>query len=244
MPRLTCPECDADFKPKIPPKPGKKVRCPECEHAFLPETDEEADGDGPKPQKEKRGEDDKPAGKSAKKRKKKSSPKMLALILGGGAVILLVGLVCAGGTIWLIFGRGGAAPAVGGPDGGGKSPNVSKAAYDKLEIGMTNDEIDAILAAPGSKVTRQDAIRVLEQFGKPDGKDPLFFDPGARYILYKSGGQQILVGFGPTKKYGDLCGYKGWFDAKEKKRDGVVFNGTGDGLERHREHFILKIQPN
>ena len=245
MPRLTCPECDAGIPFEGVASARQEARCPECEHAFLPDDDDDEQEDAPK--KKKRADDDdaeptkKKGKKSGKKKKQQSSSVMLFALLGGGALVLVLTLA-VGGVLYFVFGRtggggGGGNVAVkdggkldggkadGGPkrdDGGGggifgKTPTVNKATYNKLEHGLTYDEVDAILA-PGKKVTSQDAIKFVLNIDSFDGLSaaPLSHVPNAKYVLYVEGNKQLLVGFVPTKKYGDVSGYHGIWDPGTK----------------------------
>lgn len=264
MPLLTCPECDAEFKLKTPPKPGKKVRCPGCEHAFLPDDNVEEEDEAP--QKKKRpvddDDDDDERPKKSKKgsKKKQKSSAMLFILLGGGA-LLFFGLIACGGIGYFLFGRGGAGGGGGGivgrdrdkvddakgdgvrPDGGGigigaKSPTINKATYLKLEAGLIPGEVDAIFGAPGTKIGRKDAIKHVLQYEKFDGppEDPLFDEPTATYVIYISGPQQVLVGFVTTKKYGEVCAYHGWWDPVNKNSN--AHHAAKNKQEDDREYVM------
>jgi len=261
---MTCPECDAEFKLKAPLQPGKKVRCPECEHAFLPDNDDEEEDEAPK--KKKRAvddEDDAPEPKKkgkgkARKDKKKSSA--LPLILIGGGVLALIGLLVCGGVLYFVFGRtSGPGPianredgkrgddAKGGDlkiDGGGggifgKSPTINKDTFLKLEAGLTMADVDAIMGAPGTAASRQEATKFVLQYDIfDDGKpvDPLFYEPSAKYVVYVNGPQQLLAGFAASKKHGHLLVDYTWWDSAAKKATGA--HGPPERLDDNRDHVL------
>jgi len=243
---------------KSEPAPGKKVRCPKCEHAFVPpaDDDDEKEDEAPPPKKKKRTDDEDDAPRSSKKSKgaKKKSSMPLLLLLGGGA--MFVALLACGGILFFVFGRGntpivpardGIAKGDGTKDAGkGGGPvavanGVTKANYDKLELGLNAKEMDDILGVVGKVASRQDAINYILNIDTFDGKpeDPLADEPTATYRHYAGNGQQILVGFIKNKKYGDINVYFAWFEEATKKNNQT--STTTFGIEGTREYGLKVV---
>jgi hypothetical protein len=202
MAKLVCPECEATFKPKNPPPPGKKTRCPECQHAFVPDTDDD-DAEETSPRNKKKNGDGKSTGKSAKKKKnKKSGSTTLVLLLVGGGAFLLLGCGCAGGLGWFFFGRDAGS-------GGGilaKAPDTSEKKWKELSFGMTVPEVDAFLGGTGKKADLVAVNALIDRTAGMLGRDKAR-PVGDSFVIYRNGNTYIVAGFVNSQKYGSLSDY-------------------------------------
>ena len=91
--RLSCPDCDAEFRQKDIPI-GKAVRCPDCDRKFFPEDED----DRPRRSRRDDGEDDRPARKqskraSGKNKRKKTNPLVFIIPAAGVFLLAIVGVV-------------------------------------------------------------------------------------------------------------------------------------------------------
>ncbi len=130
------------------------------------------------------------------------------ILIGSGAFLLIGG----GITAWLLLrnpsGSGGSDSSGSGGPKGGRIADVSKASLDKLEDGMTLDEVKDILG-PGKEATREDMDMAFGNIIGAGQSPAEQWERNAKnnqgkttWYQWRSGDNSIFVGFVTGKKSG------------------------------------------
>lgn len=136
--KASCPHCSTSYS-LAETQIGKTVRCKQCAEAFVVS--------GPKPPSRSRDEDDDRDEPRRPRPKKKGMPTGLLVGLGIGVFVLLLGCLGGGGVLLWLY----------GPFGN----KVTQANYDKIQTGMSEAEVKAILGEPTEVRARQGNIHAL-----------------------------------------------------------------------------------
>src|SRR5262249_40892746 len=139
--RIGCPQCGAGLVLDEEQAAAQKIRCPDCKAVFAVPREAPAEPATP-PMRKRRA--------PRPRRSRPTSGMPVALLAVGGVVLLL--LIAAGAVALVAFrGKGGSPFAAGGgpfsASGLGLNPLATKANFEKLNEGMTLDEVQSIVGA-------------------------------------------------------------------------------------------------
>jgi predicted Zn finger-like uncharacterized protein len=165
--KTSCPHCSRSYA-LADTQQGKTVRCKGCNQTFVVR-----DGAAPRSAAPARdAAEDRPAPRPA--RVKKSGLPTWVLVVGGcGALVLLVGCLGGVGTIaWLAT--------------SGLRNKVTEENYKKIQMGMSEAEVKAILGEPT-------AVEDVGQAANRLGLGGNLF--AMRVLVWKNGNNQITLGF-------------------------------------------------
>jgi hypothetical protein len=203
--RLTCPECEATFKPANPVAPGKKIRCPKCKETFVV-ADEDAND----------------ARRKAKKKPQKSNMPLILGMVGCGGLLLLTCLGAVGGGVWYWTkseptkvaqqkdAKADAAKDKPGGDKGNAQGSKLKKNYDEIQMGMKFDAVVALMGNRGGatapsvfpELTDQKADKKLVS-DTMDHRVNLYFE-----WVDNTLNDRLIVGYDQ-----DVVAFKGYFQA-------------------------------
>lgn len=165
--KTSCPHCSQPYA-LADTQLGKTVRCKKCSETFIVR-----DGAAPRPAPAPReGEEERPAPRPASV-KKGGLPTWLLIVGGCGTLVLLVGCLGGIGTIaWFATSS--------------MRNRVTEENYNKIQMGMSEAEVKAILGEPTAV---EDTGQVANRLGLGNNFIAM------RMLVWKNGNNQITLGF-------------------------------------------------
>ena len=178
--KIYCPHCSHSYS-LAEAQIGKKVRCKHCTEAFVV-----ADPSGRSGSRD--DDDDRDEPRRPRPKKKGGMPTGLLIGLGIGVFVLLLGCLGGGGVLLWIYGP--------------FANRVTRENFDKINNGMTEAEVKAILGEPN-------ALNDANPFGnRPMGINPF----GGNVLAWKHNNDVIAVSF----RNGKVAGKAGQFHKSKR----------------------------